>query len=49
MDQEDKEKTAFCTSVGLYEFNVMSFGLCTCNGPATLKVNGFVVGGYPME
>lgn len=31
----DKEKTAFRTSEGLYEFNVMSFSLC--NGPATFQ------------
>ena len=31
----DKEKTAFCTSEELYEFNVMPFGLC--NGPATIQ------------
>ena len=24
----DKEKTVFCTSEGLYEFNVMPVGLC---------------------
>ena len=33
--EEDKEKTAFCTSEGLFEFNVLPFGLC--NGPATYQ------------
>ena len=33
--EEDKEKTAFCTSDGLFEFNVLPFGLC--NGPATFQ------------
>ena len=32
---EDREKTAFVTSEGLYEFNVLPFGLC--NGPATFQ------------
>ena len=32
---EDKEKTAFCTPDGLYEFNVLPFGLC--NGPAMFQ------------
>ena len=32
--EQDREKTAFCTPYGLYEFNVMPFGLC--NGPAIL-------------
>ena len=32
---EDKEKTAFCTQEGLFEFDVMPFGLC--NAPATFQ------------
>ena len=28
MDPKDREKTAFCTPEGLFEFNVMPFGLC---------------------
>ena len=32
---EDREKTTFITSEGLYEFNVLPFGLC--NGPATFQ------------
>ena len=32
---EDREKTAFVTSKGFYEFNVLPFGMC--NGPATFQ------------
>lgn len=35
MEPEDKEKTAFVTPDGLFEFNVMPFGLC--NAPATFE------------
>ena len=41
LHQDDKYKTTFCTSEGLYEFNVMPFGLC--NGPATFQ--GYIAGG----
>ena len=35
IDPRDREKSAFITSEGLYEFNVLSFGLC--NAPSSFQ------------
>jgi len=35
VDQKDREKTAFITPQGLFEFLTMPFGLC--NAPATMQ------------
>lgn len=44
MNQEDKEKTAFSTHKGHFEWNVMPFGLC--NAPATFsRLMQLVLGG----
>ena len=35
LEEKDKEKSAFITKYGLYEYNIMPFGLC--NAPATFQ------------
>ncbi len=48
MGEKDREKPAFCTPYGLYEFNVLPFGLC--NGPATFqRLMDLVLAGLKMS
>ena len=44
MDDADREKTAFATRHGLFEFQVMAFGFC--NAPSTFqRLMEFVLAG----
>ena len=48
MAEQDKEKTAFVSHRGLFEFNVLSFGLC--NGPAKFsQLMSIVLNGIKNE
>ena len=48
VEEEDREKTAFCTPNGLFEFKVTPFGLC--NGPATFqRLMDLVLAGLQMS
>ncbi|CAF0913458.1 unnamed protein product [Didymodactylos carnosus] len=48
MDQESKQKTAFITHKGLFEFNVMPYGLT--NGPATFqRLMDIVLAGFKWQ